>query len=407
MKYLISDSLRRIASALEVDLDNVKNSKKPVVFLGGNASDNSWREDIKKEFSDKIMFLDPFDKDWEAEENIYKELEALMKSDNVVFYKGGEGSEKEKEFLDQVKKSNYEDFDDLSELKNYLKKISGKMEKTAYPIVGQPASDLKLEKLDKESIEALIEDLKQGVDIKVDPEVKKIPNMSDLHELKAEDIKKEIAKGNPFLKVLLDKYKSLPGSKNPALKYDKEKHMYIPTELGQMSKSAKQGMVYDRSSTQYDFPELIADKVLRWSKKNVPDIALGEDGREDEIHVTILYGLFTTNPSEVEDIIKKYNIEPFEIRLSLITAFLNGDQDVLKIDVESSGLHNLHKLLQENIKNDNKYPEYRPHVTIAYLKKGESENYIGRDDFQGISCKVNNIVFSSRTGDKIDIPLIG
>lgn len=407
MKYLISDSLRRIASALEVDLDNVKNSKKPVVFLGGNASDNSWREDIKKEFSDKIMFLDPFDKDWKAEENIYKELEALMKSDNVVFYKGGEGSEKEKEFLDQVKKSNYEDFDDLSELKNYLKKISGKMEKTAYPIVGQPASDLKLEKLDKESIEALIEDLKQGVDIKVDPEVKKIPNMSDLHELKAEDIKKEIAKGNPFLNVLLDKYKSLPGSKNPALKYDKEKHIYIPTELGQMSKSAKQGMVYDRSSTQYDFPEIVADRVMRWSKKNVPDSILGEDGREDEIHVTVLYGLFTTNSSEVEDIIKKYNIEPFEVRLSLITAFLNGGQDVLKVDVESSGLHNLHKLLRENLKNDNKYPEYRPHLTIAYLKKGEAENYIGRDDFQGITCKVNSIVFSSRTGDKIEIPLLG
>jgi 2'-5' RNA ligase len=407
MKYLISDSLRRIASTLDRDLKKVDDSDKTVVFLGGDVTDRYWRKEIKEEFSDKIMLLDPYDKDWEAEDNIYKELEGLMKSDYVVFYNGGEGSKKEQEFLDHVKKGGYKEFNNIKELKDYLSSISSKMKKEAYPTIGQPASDLKLEKLDKESIESLIEDLKKGVDIKVDPRIHSIPDMSDLQELKAEDVKREVTKGNPFFNVLLEKYKKLPGSKNPVIKYDKEKHMYIPTELGQMSKSAKHGQVYKRSSTQFDFPEKIADKVLRWSKKNVPDSILGEEGREDEVHVTVLYGLFTTNPLEVEEIIKKYKIEPFDVRLSLITAFMNGDQDVLKIDVESNGLHNLHKLLRANIDNDNKYPEYRPHVTIAYLKKGESENYIGRDDFQGISCKVNNIVFSSKTGEKIEIPLVG
>lgn len=282
---------------------------------------------------------------------------------------------------------------------------SSLLEKESYPILGEPLSDLKIERLDKESIETLIEDIRQGVDIKVDPAVRSLPDMSDLKDLSSEDLKKEL--DNPFLQTLLSKYKVLPGSKNPVIKYDKNKHMYIPTELGQMSKSAKSDQVYDRSSTQYDFPDKVADKVLRWSKKNVPDNILGEDGREDEIHVTVLYGLFTTDPSEVVEIIKKHKIKSFDVRLSLITAFLNGDQDVLKIDVESNGLHNLHKLLRAELKNDNKYPEYRPHVTIAYLKKGESEKFIGRDDFQGISCKVNSIVFSSKTGEKVDVPLLG
>lgn len=289
-----------------------------------------------------------------------------------------------------------------------LRKLANSIqEKEAYPVLGKPLSDLKIEKLDKESIESLMEDIQKGVDIKVDPAIHQLPGMKDLKDISSEDIKEELEKGNPFLQTLFNKYKKLPGSKNPIIKYDKERHMYIPTELGQMSKSAKTDQVYDRSSTQYDFPERVAQKVLRWSEKNVPDIIIGEDGREDEIHVTVLYGLFTTDPTEVEDIIKKYKIKPFEVRLSLITAFLNGDQDVLKIDVESNGLHNLHKLLRANLKNDNKYPEYRPHLTIAYLKKGESENYIGRDDFQGISCKVDNIVFSSKTGEKINIPLVG
>jgi hypothetical protein len=106
---------------LKTDLSKIPETKKPSVFLGGLYDDhNDWRKEVKKEFRDKFLFLDPYDPEWAPEENIYDELAGLILSDYRVFYKGGKGSRHEQEFLDQTKRD-YKTFDDLDELKKYLK----------------------------------------------------------------------------------------------------------------------------------------------------------------------------------------------------------------------------------------------------------------------------------------------
>jgi hypothetical protein len=92
------------------------------IFLGGDCSDgNEWREEIKRQFS-TISFVDPFDKNWIAEKNIYDELSDMLMSDYIVFYRGGEGTKREKEFVDSIGLKYYS-FDDLNEMKKFIHNI--------------------------------------------------------------------------------------------------------------------------------------------------------------------------------------------------------------------------------------------------------------------------------------------
>ena len=111
-----------INASIKEDLAKAESQEKPSIFLGGLVDDTSWRDQLKHEFNDQLCFIDPYDPDWDPAVNIYDELTGVMKADHVIFYKGGEGSTKEKSFMDQVGKE-YSDFEDIDGLKNYLKGI--------------------------------------------------------------------------------------------------------------------------------------------------------------------------------------------------------------------------------------------------------------------------------------------
>jgi len=94
---------------------------KTSVFLGGSCEDNKWRKDVKRMFRD-LVFLDPYDDDWDPKENIYEECAAMIKADKVVFYDGGDLTQKEKEFLTAAGKQ-FVEFKDLPSLIEYLEKL--------------------------------------------------------------------------------------------------------------------------------------------------------------------------------------------------------------------------------------------------------------------------------------------
>lgn len=56
---------------------------------------------------------------------------------------------------------------------------------------------------------------------------------------------------------------------------------------------------YDYSSIHVDVPKDISDDIIKWGRKEISDreiFVMPRDpglGREDEIHVTVLYGLHT------------------------------------------------------------------------------------------------------------------
>lgn len=169
---------------------------------------------------------------------------------------------------------------------------------------------------------------------------------------------------------------------------------------------------YSYSSTQISIPNPLANEIIEWGEEKIndEDIFFNPDkpsiGREDHIHVTVLYGILDNKADEVKRIVSNYN--KFNIHLGEISKFkTHEDFDVLKIDIKGKQLHELNKLLKENIDHTATFYSYKPHLTIAYVYKNKCENLIGHNKFGEISVPVTEITFSSKTGKSIKIKLKG
>lgn len=144
--------------------------------------------------------------------------------------------------------------------------------------------------------------------------------------------------------------------------------------------------IYKSSTTQIDLPDNIGQHIISWGKLNIPDDALyidedGGCGRETEQHVTVLYGLKEPTPSDaLKDIVG--NTKPFLVELSGVTLFENEKYDVVKLDVISEELTNLSNAIRKACPNNNKFPDYHGHVTIAYVKPGRGKEFLGQDVFK-------------------------
>jgi 2'-5' RNA ligase len=413
--------LSRYSSKIEKIVQRARDTNGKVkVFLGGSCKDNAWRDEITKEFGDYFFFIDPFDDDWEPEDNIYDELAGMINSDYVVFYKGGDLSEREQDFLKNIgrKDTLVPEFEDLGKLKEFLRGIQKKTKKLSCVVdvlrrcaveidkdalVGQFAiakgvpADFLYEDLDTEDRKEVMEDLDSGETI----------NIPELH-YKGKWIKPVRFSKYDFdlhgLETVLKQMEwaiNKPSPRNPELMYDETTHSY-------MHKEAKVDATYSKASTQIELPAQLAQEIFSWGKANVPDKDLytkdDDKGREDEIHTTLFYGILDDDPTKVQELLR--GIKPFECRLGIITAFKDKKEyDVLKIDIESPEQVRLHYLIRENVKNKNDYPTYSPHLTVAYVKKGGADRLIGEDRFRGVTFRVDEIVFSTKDHVKIKIPL--
>jgi hypothetical protein len=122
-------------------------------------------------------------------------------------------------------------------------------------------------------------------------------------------------------------------------------------------------------------PDNYSEIINKFNNMMIPEEDLykegDEYGREMETHITILYG-FTKelNELDVRRLLKNQN--PFWITLTGISKFESKDKpyDVVKYNVESEVLHMLHELAKKMYPNVQTFPEYHPHMTIAYVKKG-------------------------------------
>ena len=164
-----------------------------------------------------------------------------------------------------------------------------------------------------------------------------------------------------------------------------------------------EGTKYNFSSVQINLPEVIANKIIAWGDKKIPERDVYQDepglGRENEIHTTVLYGLHTDRPDIVSDLLKKE--QEFEIKLGPVSIFdTNTQYDVVKIEVEGKELHRINTILTNNCKHTNKFKKYSPHVTIAYIRKDTCKRLNGNKTFTGITIPVKEMIFSSMNGKK-------
>jgi len=128
----------------------------------------------------------------------------------------------------------------------------------------------------------------------------------------------------------------------------------------------------------------------------------GEHVREpaSEYHVTVLYGLHPeVDESEIIQLLKMTKTP--KCKLVGVSAFQNDEYDVLKWDVESPELHLLNKICTNLFPYTNKFPEYHPHATIAYLNPGTSSKYVTKDVL--LSHNIKRWVYSKTNGQKITV----
>lgn len=167
---------------------------------------------------------------------------------------------------------------------------------------------------------------------------------------------------------------------------------------------------YSFSSTQVNLPKSLADDIIAWGKTHIPETEIFVDhndpnfGREDEIHVTVLYGIHSESPFEIKNLLARQ--KPFQIELGKIGIFTNDIFDVVKINVKSPELNTLNKKLTNSIEYTSKFKEYQPHITVAYLKKGKGWKYEGNKSFDGKLFTADHIYFSSRNGKKTKIDIV-
>ena len=154
-------------------------------------------------------------------------------------------------------------------------------------------------------------------------------------------------------------------------------------------------------------PSDVARMVTAWSKNNIPDDALAGDGREDYCHCTILYGF--PQHVEFEDVERAsmtgYTPESMlGVVLGKIKRFAANDRrpdsDVLVIEVKpNEQLTALHTDLKSrfNVKLD--YPNYNPHITIAYVKPGMLTDLDGSTVFDDFEAYSRTMTYSTGPSD--------
>jgi len=111
-------------------------------------------------------------------------------------------------------------------------------------------------------------------------------------------------------------------------------------------------------------------KKLKAIHKHIDKADLGPDGLDKDPHVTLAYGIAADkNPMAVRGVVSRQ--PEAQVTLGAMTAFHNDDATVLKFDVKSEDLQDIHKTVKDKIgMPGSTHPVYKPHVTVAYLKPG-------------------------------------
>lgn len=86
--------------------------------------------------------------------------------------------------------------------------------------------------------------------------------------------------------------------------------------------------------------------------------------------------------------------------LNKVSCFNNTDFDLLKFDVNKSDtIMNFNKDLAK-MPHRSDFPSYIPHVTIAYLLSGKSEEYLNKE-FKLDNVRIKSIKYSKPNGQNL------
>ncbi len=99
-------------------------------------------------------------------------------------------------------------------------------------------------------------------------------------------------------------------------------------------------------------------------------------GLEEQAHVTIVYGIHEeeVDPQRMADMIEHY-MKPVTVTIKEIDIFPGKEYDVVKYNVPVTGQIQGYRDVFMQVPNTQTFPEFHPHMTIAYVKPGEGKKY--------------------------------
>jgi len=109
--------------------------------------------------------------------------------------------------------------------------------------------------------------------------------------------------------------------------------------------------------------------------------------------VTILFG-FHDDKVDVKELKSRVNRlmgdRKVTFKLGKASLFDNPLYDVLKFDIEDTSgiLNELNEAIRQMYEHTNSYPNYHPHATIAYIKKGEGQKYADLINEMGVTMDI-------------------
>lgn len=168
---------------------------------------------------------------------------------------------------------------------------------------------------------------------------------------------------------------------------------------------------YKHGNTQADIPpKSDAGRALAEMRRAIdPDDLMG-DGLVEDSHITVRYGIDGDDTSGIRAYLEKQ--PPFEASLGKTQAFPPSEHSdgaaPIVVPVESPDLRRMEKEIDKHGNFvERSFPEYKPHVTVAYVKPGEAKRYTGMDEASGKKFKVDSVTISKKDGSTEEAQLKG
>lgn len=181
------------------------------------------------------------------------------------------------------------------------------------------------------------------------------------------------------------------------------KHIKLFEEFSQISE--KKGDSYNKGCVMAYLDNLYPQIKDLQNKIPEENIYIEEDDRsfglEDEPHVTLLYGIHSDEVSDndVMNVVKEMNWKQ-AIKVGNLGLFENEKYDVLKLEANAEWLKEANKTLCEKLPYSTDFPDYNPHLTIAYLKPGTGKKVVKDLGSFESEMSPNKIVYSLPSGNK-------